>query len=289
MDNVTSVGSLLPPGVMRCNESRSCIGYDFSNLDLQGWWQPYNLSFITEYIDGSVTNSTADPHFGDDSKRVFDLWTFDNAYQLTNDVLALYDNNESEITGWEGLIGIIIWAAALGAKHLTTAVKQYLLDLFSVPLSTMLFITIFIWYYIKEITIPAVLGWIQYLIGLISVPLGNMLFITILIRYYIKVITIPTVLGWIRSLDPLTPLIYILTHPFADIMDVILISIYGFADVILLSIDGLGNLIIASVSLPFCPLFHDMCPKNIDWVDISDDFFTWQKIMDEIRDANEDF
>lgn len=39
IDRVRSVGGLLPPGVMRCNETNPCTEFVISNLDMHGWWQ----------------------------------------------------------------------------------------------------------------------------------------------------------------------------------------------------------------------------------------------------------
>jgi polygalacturonase len=52
--NITSRGGFLPPGIIRCNKTNPCTGINFENVDIRGWWDSLNLSFISEYAYGSV-------------------------------------------------------------------------------------------------------------------------------------------------------------------------------------------------------------------------------------------
>ena len=61
--NITSEGGLLPPGIIRCNETNPCTGFEFDNVNFKGWYNDYDLGFITEYVQGESINSYPDPGF----------------------------------------------------------------------------------------------------------------------------------------------------------------------------------------------------------------------------------
>jgi hypothetical protein len=48
--DITSHGSLLPPGIIRCNHTNACTGFVWDNVQasgLRGWWDWAGLGFIT--------------------------------------------------------------------------------------------------------------------------------------------------------------------------------------------------------------------------------------------------
>ena len=61
--NIVSHGGLLPPGVIRCNETNPCEGFVWDNVKIYGWWRLLGLGFITEYVEGTVTKSHPIPAF----------------------------------------------------------------------------------------------------------------------------------------------------------------------------------------------------------------------------------
>ena len=66
LNNIRIYDSILPPGVIRCNETNSCTGFKWNNVHatgIAGWWEYLGLGFITENVHGDVTDSSPDPHF----------------------------------------------------------------------------------------------------------------------------------------------------------------------------------------------------------------------------------
>jgi len=64
--NVKSIGNLLPPGIIRTNETNPGTGFVFDNVSSDGWWfGKYN--YITENIYGEVIDSSPEPYFMDPS------------------------------------------------------------------------------------------------------------------------------------------------------------------------------------------------------------------------------
>ena len=62
--NVTSYGSILPAGILRCNASNPCKNFVFEDVVLKSpVWDALGYGFISEYIEGTVTNSFPDPGF----------------------------------------------------------------------------------------------------------------------------------------------------------------------------------------------------------------------------------
>lgn len=57
-------GSILPPGVIRCNETNPCHGFVFENVKMNAWYDKFeSLGFITENVYGQVIDSYPDPGF----------------------------------------------------------------------------------------------------------------------------------------------------------------------------------------------------------------------------------
>lgn len=56
--------SLLPPGIIRCNETVPCSGFVWNNVQstsFHGLWEFLGLGFISEHVNGVVTNSNPVP------------------------------------------------------------------------------------------------------------------------------------------------------------------------------------------------------------------------------------
>lgn len=57
--NVTSTGSLLPPGIIRCNETNPCTGFVFEDVNMRTpLWDMLGYGFITEFAYGESRGST---------------------------------------------------------------------------------------------------------------------------------------------------------------------------------------------------------------------------------------
>ena len=62
LTNVTSHGSILPAGIIRCNSTRPCTNINFNNVQLTTpLWDLLGYGFITEYAEGTSINSFPDP------------------------------------------------------------------------------------------------------------------------------------------------------------------------------------------------------------------------------------
>lgn len=61
--NIQSYGSLLPPGIIRCNSTNPCTGFVFENVKAHGWWRIFGLNYIVENVEGTVIHSKPDPGF----------------------------------------------------------------------------------------------------------------------------------------------------------------------------------------------------------------------------------
>ena len=64
LNNIRQYDSLLPPGIIRCNETAECHGFVWNNVHatgLGGWWEFLGLNFISEHVHGEVTDSTPNP------------------------------------------------------------------------------------------------------------------------------------------------------------------------------------------------------------------------------------
>ena len=63
MRNVKSENGILPPGIVRCNETNPCQDITFDNVQMDGWFTNFGLGYISENIYGTVTNSYPVPEF----------------------------------------------------------------------------------------------------------------------------------------------------------------------------------------------------------------------------------
>ena len=57
--------------MIRCNATNSCDQINFENVNITGWWEIMDWTYITEYAYGSAINTYPKPSLGQDSKRVF--------------------------------------------------------------------------------------------------------------------------------------------------------------------------------------------------------------------------
>ena len=69
--NVRQYGTVLPPGVIRCNETNPCTGFTFENVRAGGWWRLFGLNYITENVQGTVTDSRPAPAFTGPDGQVY--------------------------------------------------------------------------------------------------------------------------------------------------------------------------------------------------------------------------
>ena len=63
LHNVNVYNSVLPPGIMRCNETNPCTGFVWDNVQAHGWWHKLGVGYITENVYGEVRNSKPVPQF----------------------------------------------------------------------------------------------------------------------------------------------------------------------------------------------------------------------------------
>ena len=64
LSNIRQYGSILPPGIVRCNETAVCTGFVFDNVKSHGFWSMLGINYITENIIGTVKDSRPAPQFG---------------------------------------------------------------------------------------------------------------------------------------------------------------------------------------------------------------------------------
>ena len=101
--NIKQTGSWLPPGVIRCNETAPCKNFVFDNVQASGWWSILGLNYISENIEGIVTDSKPDPGFRNSQdmtkKSLFSDWSSHVADELMKSVREFYSgiySNKSE-------------------------------------------------------------------------------------------------------------------------------------------------------------------------------------------------
>jgi hypothetical protein len=107
--DINSTGGILPPGVIRCNETNVCTDINLENVNIDGWWSEMGWSFITEYALGKATNVTPSLSLDKSNHRVFELFSIGHFFDLASESLNFYNMNENDITGWEVLLGFVIW------------------------------------------------------------------------------------------------------------------------------------------------------------------------------------
>jgi hypothetical protein len=61
LKNIRSTNGVLPPGIIRCNETNPCSDIKFENVYMTGWFTALGLGYITEYAVGSSHNVYPDP------------------------------------------------------------------------------------------------------------------------------------------------------------------------------------------------------------------------------------
>jgi polygalacturonase len=59
--NISSSTGILPPGIIRCNETNPCTGINFENVQMDGWFNNVGIGYIVENAYGSVVNSYPEP------------------------------------------------------------------------------------------------------------------------------------------------------------------------------------------------------------------------------------
>lgn len=63
LHNVTTHGGIFPPGVIRGNSTHPMTDFVWDNVHSRGWWKLFGLGFITEFTEGTVTDSKPVPEF----------------------------------------------------------------------------------------------------------------------------------------------------------------------------------------------------------------------------------
>ena len=61
--NVVSTNGVFPPGIIRCNATNPCKGFEFYNVRVTGWFTLANMGFITENVIGKAEYAFPDPGF----------------------------------------------------------------------------------------------------------------------------------------------------------------------------------------------------------------------------------
>lgn len=75
--NVDSVNGILPPGIIRCNETNPCRDITFDNVRVTGWFTLLNYGYITQNAIGTSTWSFPNPGFNSTAEDDFSpaLWS----------------------------------------------------------------------------------------------------------------------------------------------------------------------------------------------------------------------
>ena len=61
LKNITIHDAILPPGIVRCNETHPCTEMVFENVQADGWWRHIRANYFVDYAYGTVTNSHPKP------------------------------------------------------------------------------------------------------------------------------------------------------------------------------------------------------------------------------------
>jgi len=64
--NITSNSGFLPPGIIRCNETNPCTGFEFTDVHVDGWWNQgifkfIKIGYISQFAYGTQTRSRPSP------------------------------------------------------------------------------------------------------------------------------------------------------------------------------------------------------------------------------------
>lgn len=76
-----------------------------------------NWTFISEYADGSATNSYPDPLLGEQNHRVFDMYSPESLLEFVDQSIGFYKVNEIDVEGWQTLFGIVLWAISMAINN----------------------------------------------------------------------------------------------------------------------------------------------------------------------------
>ncbi len=63
MRNINSINGILPPGIIRCNETNPCRDINFENVKVTGWFTLLDYGYITENAFGTSSWSLPNPEF----------------------------------------------------------------------------------------------------------------------------------------------------------------------------------------------------------------------------------
>lgn len=61
--NIYSTEGILPPGIIRCNETNPCTDFNFENVYVTGWFTLADYGYITENVVGTSWNAFPNPGF----------------------------------------------------------------------------------------------------------------------------------------------------------------------------------------------------------------------------------
>jgi len=97
LNNVRSYGSILPPGVVRCDATNVCKNINFKNVTASGLWRLFGMGFLTENVEGTVKDTYPVPDFSGASfkeqEHYLEVHRSENSTQYEFDVSKmLYDN-----------------------------------------------------------------------------------------------------------------------------------------------------------------------------------------------------
>ena len=63
LQNIQVYGNLLPPGIIRCNETNPCTGFVMENVNDNSFWTLFGFNYIVENVQGVVTSSKPIPPY----------------------------------------------------------------------------------------------------------------------------------------------------------------------------------------------------------------------------------
>ena len=81
--NVQQYHTILPPGIVRGNETHPTTGIVFDNVNASGWWKWLGLGYITESVYGTATNSDPYPKFKGGLPGDLDSLEVDEPFDVT--------------------------------------------------------------------------------------------------------------------------------------------------------------------------------------------------------------
>jgi len=64
LKNITSTNSLLPAGVILCNDTNPCTNFHFEDVDLRTpVWDALGYGWFSQYVEGTTIRTFPDPKF----------------------------------------------------------------------------------------------------------------------------------------------------------------------------------------------------------------------------------